>query len=218
MSDWGYEGVVPEKVDIVDTADMRVAYNCRFKDESGKTLFVGLKSFDREGYLATIPITNTLPTKDGIYTWIIYDDNKFAATRAISFLELGTVHKAIVFKVKPSKIFAAGELAVENGHVTKFNLLSGTYMKEVENQSKIAEAARKLFFGDAKFVDETLISVKALPITKEELEVYKRFGAVVEGHETPEACSQRRRQYYAGKRKTRKRMNLKKRIRKYTRK
>jgi hypothetical protein len=121
--------------------------------------------------------------------------------------------------VKPSKIFAAGELKVEGGRVTEFNLLSGTYMKDLEDQSKIAETAKKLVFGDAKFAQEkTFFTREVLPITKEELEVYKRFGAVVEGYETSEACQKRRTQYYAGgRRKTNKRTKSKRKLRRYTR-
>jgi len=67
---------------------------------------------------------------DGIYTWIIKDDNVMYFSKTLGNQEIGSLHVNLDMYSGEANIVAAGELKKEGPTVT-YNLRSGTYMDKV---------------------------------------------------------------------------------------
>jgi hypothetical protein len=195
---------------------------CTFQKD-GKFFKINTKNLNVDSLLKDIPIFDTPPTLDGTYTWIVYDDDKFASSKVTSIFEIGSVHQVLAIRSRPQQIKAAGELTIRNGKKA-FNLMSGTFMAPLLNaryranpnasctskmlEEYIIEKMKKKFFGeDATKFDYTFITQ---PPTDAELDLYTKHGATIEQYNTAEECKTAQ---SAGrrKRKTLKRRNIKKR-------
>jgi len=122
---------------------------------------------------------------DGIYCWLD-SDKKFGAIQVRSRFEHGTLHMQIADRMEAHSIFIAGE-AIKTGNKIEYNISSGTFTKKLlehydynisENDAK--REAQELFEYldlDAQFTDvDTFITSENLPITTDELQIYKDAG------------------------------------------
>jgi hypothetical protein len=135
-------GFDPE-FNINNVIGIRGDVNCNYQLADGRYIYVRTKGliFNKKrnritAFLDDIPLFNQIPyipDTPGLYTWIVYstrdsEEKRFAACKTYSFMELGTKHHIIGYRVGASKIHAAGEMKLgTDGHIT-FNLESGTYM------------------------------------------------------------------------------------------
>jgi hypothetical protein len=198
-----------------DAVSIRYNHNCSIQFE-GQVFNINLDQMDREAFLQEMPLVYERPTENGYYTWLIYsndDHNKtFVASKTLSILEIGTIHKAIGHRVNAVKIHGAGEIFVNNGAL-RFNLVSGTYMFPVlsskrsrcrsEDLEDIVVKNVKLILGDdVVYTTSTLIKAENLPVGTEEIALYQRHGAVIRMYNTVAECFAAQR---GGRKKTRKR-------------
>ena len=169
-----------------------------------KFIFIDLKGLRRDEFIENIPLIYERPIEDGYYTWLIYTEDaantrqRFIATKALSILEIGTIHMDIAKRVNAKKIHAAGEIKVDGDSIT-FNLQSGTYMKPAMQKKRsrcdtirfedLVISKVKNYLGDnAKDTEEPLIIKTNLPIKGEELALYEEYGAVITKYDSSEAC------------------------------
>ncbi len=196
----------------------KIEQQCKFQKD-GKFFRINVKDLKLDDLLAEIPVYDNVPTLDGVYTWILYDDNKFASTKVTSIFEIGSVHQVLALRKKATRIIAAGELMVRNGQKA-FNFISGTFMMPLmksrvkkrtclpdELEDFLAEKMKKIFGSDSIKVDRTFI---VNPPSDAELDLYTKHGAIIEQYNTVEECTSAQ---SAGRRKhkTLKRRNIKKR-------
>jgi hypothetical protein len=196
----------------------KIEQQCRF-EKNGQFFRINVKDLNVDELLAEIPIYNSVPTLDGIYTWIVYDNNKFAATKVTSIFEIGSVHQVLALRSKASTIIAAGEFYIKDSQKA-FNFISGTFMMPLmksrerkrsclpdELEDYLTDKMKIIFGNDAIKVDRTFI---INPPTDDELALYTKHGAIIELYKTVEEC---KKVQSAGKRKhkTLKRRNIKKR-------
>lgn len=213
---------VDELPDLIDTVSMRATYQCTF-EKNGKILMVKTTKMDRIGFLDAMTFTPK-PTAPGYYTWIVYSSDKYGVSKklvcckVLSILEVGTIHRAIVLKVGASAIHAAGEAFVDKDGKVYFNFMSGTYMRNLldtagkkrsrcsaeELEDFLIEKLREPeYFGpDAAWRSKAFIVKEELPVTDEELELYKKFGAEVRFFDDRAACEKAR---FGGTRRLRRR-------------
>jgi hypothetical protein len=182
-------------------------YQCvSLKAEDGSTVFVKIqlpvgkrKQFYRalEEFIPLIRNEELRVAPDGIYTWIL-SDTGFSATRVLSLLELGTIHHSLVLRSHTNELFGAGELE-KRGDTIRYNIQSGSYMKNLvgENASRGAVVRRDFedamksfgFLGESiHFEDASFIGTERLPITRAELDVYVRAGYEVWFFDTEDEC------------------------------
>lgn len=170
----------------------------------GKILNINISNLNKEALIKDIPLIYERPVEPGYYTWIIFSqggDKVFVASKAYSILELGTIHRAIAYRVKPTRIHSAGEIKVDVNGSLEFNIISGTYMLPLFSSLKRSRCDKdnletlmigkiKEFIGaDSNFTQETLITPATLPVTQEELDLYTRHGAVIgPPYNSPEEC------------------------------
>jgi hypothetical protein len=193
-----------------------------------KFLFIDLKDLRRDEFIENIPLIYEKPTDDGYYTWLIYtEDTKqlFVATKALSILEIGTIHMDIAKRVNAKKIHAAGELKVDGESIT-FNLQSGTYMKPAMQKKgnrcrtdyfeELVIKKVKMYLGEnAKDTEEPLINKDNLPITGEELTLYESYGALITQYDSFDKCKAANQRKNGGS--TRKKRRSKRKTNKRTR-
>ena len=211
-----------------DAVSVRYNHNCSIQFNN-QVFTIDLDQMDKEAFLEEMPLIYEKPTEDGYYTWLIYSNDEhnktFVASKTLSILEIGTIHKAIGHRVNAVKIHGAGEIFVNNGAVT-FNLISGTYMLPVLS-SKRSRCSRddlediviknvKLILGeDVVYTQSTLIRAENLPVTAEEIALYQRHGAVIRMYDTVAECAASRRE--GGRKKTQKKRKGKKKSIKHAR-
>ena len=196
----------------------KIEQQCKFQKD-GKFYRINTKNLKLDDLLAEIPVYDNVPTFDGVYTWILYDDNKFASTKVTSIFEIGSVHQVMALRKQAARIIAAGELMVRNGQKA-FNFISGTFMMPLmksrerkrtclpdELEDFLATKMKTIFGNDAVKVDMTFI---VNPPTDAELDLYTKHGATIEQYNTAEECKAAQ---SAGRRrhKTLKSRNIKKR-------
>jgi hypothetical protein len=200
-----------------DAVSIRYNHNCSIQFDN-QFFTINLDQMDKEAFLEEMPLVYGRPTEDGYYTWLIYSNEEhnktFVASKTLSILEIGTIHKAIGHRVNAVKIHGAGELFVNNGAV-KFNLVSGTYMLPALS-SKRSRCGRddlediiirnvKLILGDgASYTTSTLIKAENLPVLPEEMAMYERHGAVIRMYNSIAECIAASRRE-GGRKKTQKR-------------
>ena len=186
----------------------KIEQQCKFQKD-GQFFRINTSNLKLDDLLAEIPVYENIPTLDGIYTWILYDENKFASTKVTSIFEVGSVHQVLAIRKQATKIIAAGELMIK-GSQKAFNFISGTFMMPLmksrerkrtcspdELEDFLAAKMKTIFGADAIKVDRTFI---INPPTDAELDLYTRHGATIE--QCPSA---------GRRRKTLKRRNIKKR-------
>jgi hypothetical protein len=198
--------------DLADVVSLRAAHQCYF-EKDGKILFVRATKMDKLGFLEAMPLTKQ-PEKPGYYTWIVYSSDKYGVDKELvcckvmSILELGTIHRAIAYRVTASTIHAAGEAFVDSDGKVYFNFMSGTYMRDALDKSGkkrsrcdadqledflIEKLREPSYFGpDAQWRSRVFITKEVLPITDEELELYKKFGADVRLFDDAASCEKAR--------------------------
>lgn len=153
--------------------------------------------------------------EDGVYTWVILsldndDEPRIYLKKTLSSYEFGTKHQEILYHItcknmqcEKYKLYYAGEL-LKNGNTLKFNLESGTYMKDKLNPKKktlgtikmskitagemINERLNKT--GDLTIEEgnDTFITHESIPLTQNDLKIYNFFGAKIYKFDNPESC------------------------------
>lgn len=195
----------------------------------GKILNINISNLNKESLLEDIPLIYERPVEPGYYTWIIFSqdgDKVFVASNAYSILELGTIHRAIAYRVKPTRIHSAGEIRVHANGSLVFNIISGTYMLPLFSSLKRSKCDKdnletlmigkiKEFLGeDSTFTEETLITPDTLPVTQEELDLYTRHGALIgPPYNSPEDCKAAQEQRAGTRKKRRSKRKTNKRVR-----
>jgi hypothetical protein len=140
---------------------------------------------------------------NGIYTWILSDAG-FLAARVLSLFELGTLHKQLAGFLGAKRVFVAGECN-KQGDTVAINLQSGTFTLKILERvretnatitDRLKERARGVFEGMgfegvkvSVLGDKTLIRENTTPVLKDELELYKAAGFVVELYNKKEDCN-----------------------------
>jgi len=161
----------------------------------GRILNINISNLNKETLLEDISLIHERPVEPGYYTWIIYsqdeDDKEFVASKAYSILELGTIHRAIAYRVQPKRIHSAGEIMVHADGRLSFNIISGTYMLPLFSslrrsrcdkdvlESLMIRKIKEIIGDNSNFTQETLITPATLPVTQEELDLYTKHGAVI---------------------------------------
>ena len=144
--------------------------------------------------------------EDGVYTWVILslnDDDvqdkkpRMYLKKTLSSYEFGTKHQEILYQItckhmqcENYKLFFAGEL-LKTGNTIKYNLESGTYMKEKLNPKKrtigtihmskitagamINDLLNKTGELTIRRENDTFITHKSIPLTKNDLKIYNFF-------------------------------------------
>jgi len=152
--------------------------------------------------------------EDGVYTWVILslndDEPRMYLKKTLSSYEFGTKHQEILYHItckhmqcENFKLFYAGELLKE-GNTIKFNLESGTYMKDKLNPKKktlgtikiskitagemINEMLNKTGELTIEEGNDTFISHESIPLTQNDLKIYNSFGAKIYKFNNPESC------------------------------
>ena len=157
--------------------------------------------------------------EDGIYTWVILslndnddknDEPRMYLKKTLTSYEFGTKHQEILYHItckhmqcENYKLYYAGELLKE-GNTIKFNLESGTYMKESLNPKKrtmgtikmskitagemINERLNKTGKLTIKEGNDTFITHESIPLTENDLKIYNFFGAKIYKFDNPESC------------------------------
>jgi hypothetical protein len=191
------------KETVDDFVDIRVGHTCRLKvslDNRDFFFHIDTMPMRKDDFLEEIPLLHHKPTVPGFYTWVVSskgEEKEFTCCKAFSILELGTIHKAITYRMKAEKVHAAGEMFVDDDRKVYFNFQSGTYMKEIfipksgkrrrntcgpeEFGEFLVEKMKDYLEKDATYVHESFIDKYAykIPITKEEYDIYHKYGAKI---------------------------------------
>lgn len=205
-----------ETIPGISPAFSKKAFNCEVvtDDTPPKYVSATLPLEKVQTVIDKLKVITTAPTEDGVYTWILWKDYgaapTFAATKVEGgVLELGTAHLAIAAKMASSTaekritVHGAGELKVEGG-ITKFNLLSGTFVAAWTRSKKGAPPPKMCKKGDVQdyiasifpsFVPraeydksmDTYITQKT--ITREEIKSYTAKGWIIDEFESADACT-----------------------------
>lgn len=200
---------ITEQENLQYLVGVRFAHNCHITVD-GKLFILQTANMRKEEFLEQIPILTERPTEPGVYTYIVYSNSEinkgFAACKTNSVLELGTVHKAIAYRVKAERIHAAGEILVSSSDVPEllFNFMSGTYMGPTfeegarkrrsrcpvdELEDLLIVKLKQILGSDAKWSSmKTFVTSKFVPVTREELAFYESFGAVLTLYDSADEC------------------------------
>lgn len=195
----------------------KIEQQCKFQKD-GEFFRINTTNLRVDELLPEIPVYDNVPTLDGIYTWILYDENKFASTKVTSIFEIGSVHQVLALRKQATRIIAAGELMIQ-GTQKAFNFISGTFMLPLfksrgkkrtcspdELEDFLAAKMKTIFGPETIKVDRTFI---INPPTDAELDLYTKHGAIIEKYKTQQECTTV--QSAGRKRKTLKRRHIKKR-------
>ena len=184
--------------------DSKKSFNCDVKNEGGQYVLATLPGRDKlDVYLKSIPIYKDLASlPDGVYTWIFYSRAaspvQFAATRAWSALEMGTIHLAIATRVGASLVHGAGELK-KSGSSYTYNLLSGTFTADWKKKMKGPCTSEGLeSYIDKEFKSRfakfdlsktgTTLITQDLPVTEAEIDTYTKAGWAFKFFQTQKEC------------------------------
>jgi hypothetical protein len=213
---------VPEEEQLLNSFTSMKNSCVEYVDEKGDQYYVKLvapeeRRANRAGFRAAVQSftklydpTTFLGAPDGVYTWIV-SDKGFLTARVLSIFELGTLHKQLASYLGATKILVAGECQKVEDSVT-INLQSGTFTLQIiqkvsERNTTITERlermARETFqnigFDHVKVnVDrggKSLIRRDTVPVSKDELQLYKAAGFHVELYTKKEDCTQYQLQY-----------------------
>ncbi len=191
-------------VTVKNNPDTKKSFNCDVKNEKGQYVLATLPERGKlEAYLDSIPIWKDLVSlPDGVYTWIFYSRAaspvQFAATRAWSALEMGTIHLAIATRVDATTVHGAGELK-KSGSSYTYNLLSGTFTAQWKKKMKgpctsdglesYIDNEFKTRFADFNLTKTGTTLIKQdLPVTEEEIAVYTKAGWMFKFFDTQKEC------------------------------
>jgi hypothetical protein len=136
--------------------------------------------------------------------------------KTMTTYEYGTKHQQLIYRVACTDnrcnphihIYLAGEIqyAMNKSEsesevpLLEYNFYSGTYMLHADRTSRLSDNEPKMIqlmheflnqlgFRNNAYVNTTYIKAESLPITKSDLEMYKRFGAVIREFDTFEDCT-----------------------------
>lgn len=204
--DSGIYTIDHSEFDLDDIVSIRYTHNCRILF-NGQYFILRTKNMNKTAVFDDLPLITEKPTEPGYYTYIIYsksDSNKkvFVACKTLSILEIGTVHKAIAYRMNADKIHAAGEIYVSPEGKLAFNFISGTYMQNALNKTRkkrpicsadeledfLIEKVKEVLGADAIWTSQTLIKSSVLPVTQEEIDIYLRHGATFAAFGSQEEC------------------------------
>jgi hypothetical protein len=191
-------------VTVKSNPDTKKSFNCDVKNEKGQYVMATLPERGKlEAYLNSIPIWKDLASlPDGVYTWIFYSRAaspvQFAATRAWSALEMGTIHLAIATRVDATTVHGAGEVK-KSGSSYTYNLLSGTFTAKWKKtmkgpctseglESYIDNEFKTRFAGANLTKTGTTLIKQDLPITEEEIATYTKAGWIFKFFDTQKEC------------------------------
>jgi hypothetical protein len=197
-----------EDVNLPNSVIMRPNLQC-FHKSSNEFILVETERMKKQEFLNSIPLIYGRPTEPGYYTWIVYssktEKKQLVCCKALSILEIGTVHKALAYRVNAEVIHAAGEVFIGKDRKLYFNFMSGTFMRDAFSKNKrdfspeemmftlIFKMKEPSYFGkDSEWRSSTFFTEKDLPVSDKELESYQRFGAVVERFPTKEECEKKK--------------------------
>jgi hypothetical protein len=149
--------------------------------DDGRQIFYNIDTldFDLESYRNNSPLITTVPSEDGVYTWILAtckDELKFFCLKSLSLTELDTKHSSLLSRIQkqcsrdqiPSIILHyAGELRKIESDIY-VNFASGTYMNNDEFDGKLREdyfteldnTLRQQFLPQNQESDSISISIK----------------------------------------------------------
>lgn len=149
--------------------------------------------------LSKLPIISIEEGGDGIYTFLFDEMGTLRTGKVQNMFELETKHLVLTFKYRPNEVIAAGELK-KSGNTIVFNLLSGTYMKELFYTISNAEVSNyinevtalfnKVGYNDVSYTQQVLLSNEAAPLTKEQLDEYANIGVIIKLYKSKIACMQ----------------------------
>jgi hypothetical protein len=155
----------------------------------------------------------------GIYTYVVMSTNEneypnLYMLKTMTTYEYGTKHQQLIYRVACTDnrcnphvhIYLAGEMQYAMSEsesevpLLEYNFYSGTYMLNSDRTSRLSdneprmirlmhELLNQLGFRNNAYVNTTYIKAESLPITKSDLKMYKRFGAVVREFDTFEDCT-----------------------------
>ena len=197
-----------EDVNLPNSVIMRPNLQC-FHKSSNEFILVETERMKKQEFLDSIPLIYGRPTEPGYYTWIVYssetEKKQLVCCKALSILEIGTVHKALAYRVNAEVIHAAGEVFIGEDRKLYFNFMSGTFMRDAFRKNKRDYSTEEMilflvfkmkepsyFDKGAQWRDATFFTAERLPVSDEELALYQRFGAVVERFPTKEECEKKK--------------------------
>lgn len=187
---------------------MKPSKQCTF-EINGKRVYIAPKDeASLRSFLdSNTPVTNAQlqESPDGIYTWILYRSKgdpkttKFAAARVKSVLEIGTLHRAIVYGTDAVTVHGAGELQ-KTGTTIDINVQSGSFMVEWKDLPDSCDLSKmgpfvlekvKPFLSKFRVTTvhtDSFVTDAALPPTAAEIEEYKAKGLVVCEYKDETSC------------------------------
>jgi hypothetical protein len=211
------------------------AFNCEVEDEDGRAIYVEVQSGN--AHIKELPTLSTLPTEDGVYTWIFFKKAPFpmafAATRVVGgVLEMGTAHLALAAHCAEEgdiTVHGAGELKKE-GTTYFYNALSGTFTAAWTRSKRGEKAPRMCQKGDLLNYIPTVIEayiranapgatvtaaattlVTDKVVTKDEIAEYTAKGWVIRTYASKDECRKANIPEEGGRRrKTRRRRRIRK--------
>jgi hypothetical protein len=139
----------------------------------------------------------------GVYTWVLYDANKFVAAKNMTPEELYSKHKNVLESIKNdvSLVKLAGECIVHSDKKVAYNLLSGTYMQSHVKRmgayyNKYYERFRDYFekllrdagAAEVYAVSKTLITDDMI-VSDEIIQQYVDAGFVLKEFDSREECN-----------------------------
>jgi hypothetical protein len=211
-------GIQVFPIDIREEVGIKGGLNCRIQ-LNGQYVFIKTDKLDRNAFLNSLTLYESVPEEEGYYTWIVYSiddgEKKIVLNKVLSYLEIGTKHNILAYRTRATKVHAAGELHIENG-VKNINLFSGTFMKNVFESRSIKRQKKnslnmsskngfcdesmleefikeqlKVYFGnDSILRTYEFITKINCPLNKEELDTYTMYGAKVYLFNTKNECNE----------------------------
>ena len=196
---------VDKDVDIDEVVNIRDEHKCMIpKANDGQVFLINTSGMRKLDFLDELPILASRPLMNGYYTWLVYSNTdtpqQFIACKTFSILEIGTLHRTMAFRVNADKIHAAGEIFVQDGQLY-YNFYSGTYMLPVFTRAKrtrdcpideledfLMQKMKEILGDDIIWRSKSFMNVTSLPVTNEELQLYRNYGAVVSLFNRPDNC------------------------------
>ena len=167
----------------------------------GKYYYIKINAYNNKKLIDSLPLLkNPTHLEPGLYTYIVmsvgYEPVALYMIKTITIYEYGTKHHNMIHRIacahdKCTKhiVYYAGEAQVSNDNVVQFNFYSGTYMMNpdktkhrlTDSQKQIAsEHFSGLLHGySIHYVDSVLLTSDVLPISRDDLNVYKNMDAKI---------------------------------------
>lgn len=149
----------------------------------------------------------------GLYTYIVMsvglESPKLYMIKTITIYEYGTKHHQMIYRIACGsnvtcnryRVFYAGEMQVTEPGKIMFNFYSGTYMikptdnahrlvgkKKMDTINYMTNYLHNLGYSDVEFTENPLLTSDALPLSRDDLELYKSYGAVIREFDSYDTC------------------------------